>query len=166
VSTTAFILQGRSASVAYALFSQAGIGFSITLIAMFAFDEGMISLFIGNTAGVVVAAGSSAGKLQRSARADSGVAALLLALALPFALDALGLTPPPLLLLFTIALTLTAPPEEECAFELTEKRSRPAMSRAALFASISGVAESPSVIVHPSPSSSDEEDSLEEEMLG
>ncbi len=56
VSTTAFILQGRSAAAAYALLSQAVIGFSVTLVSLFVFDAGMISLFVGNAAGVVVGA--------------------------------------------------------------------------------------------------------------
>ena len=53
VSTTAFILQGRSAAAAYALLSQGVVGFSITLISLFAFDAGITSLFAGNAAGAI-----------------------------------------------------------------------------------------------------------------
>lgn len=56
VSTTVFILQGRSAAAAYALLSQGGVSFSVTLISLFAFDAGMTSLFAGNAAGAIVGA--------------------------------------------------------------------------------------------------------------
>lgn len=65
VSTTAFILQRRSAAAAYALLSQAGIGFSVTLVSLFVFDAGMISLFVGNAAGVVVGASVALLALRR-----------------------------------------------------------------------------------------------------
>lgn len=65
VSTTVFILQGRSAAAAYALLSQGGASFSITLISLFAFDAGMTSLFAGNAAGAIVGASVALIALRR-----------------------------------------------------------------------------------------------------
>ena len=65
VSTTVFILQGRSAAAAYALLSQGGASFSVTLISLFAFDAGMTSLFAGNAAGAIVGASVALIALRR-----------------------------------------------------------------------------------------------------
>jgi len=95
-------------------------------------------------------------------------------LLIAFALVARGFAPPPLLL--TMALTFTVPTEEEeeGGIELTEKRSRPAMSRAARFASMSDEAERPSVLAHssspppppPPPCPFSEEDTLVDARFG
>lgn len=53
VSTTVFTLQFKSEVAGYCLLIQGLVNFTSTLIALFVFDKGVISLFIGNTLGVI-----------------------------------------------------------------------------------------------------------------